>query len=78
MRTFSSAGQMKRAFYNKDDPFCKNREPDSKEYALDLFYNRLLKAQDRMHTETAKRIAIRRTKILKNFLKELELELDGK
>ena len=38
MRTYSSTGQMKRPFYNSDDPFCENREPNAKEYALDLFY----------------------------------------
>lgn len=78
MRTFSSTGQMKRVFYNKEDPFCKNRQPNNKKYALDLFYDRLLKAKDRMNTATAKKIAFRRTKILENFLKELELELEGK
>jgi uncharacterized protein len=78
MRTFSSSGQMKRPFYHDKDPFCKHREPDSKRYALDLFYNRLLVAKDRMHTKTAEKIAKRRTDILKKFLKELEIELKGK
>ena len=79
MRTYSSTGQMKRPFYNSEDPFCKNRTPETTPvYALDLFYVRLLKVADRMHTETAKRIAIRRTEFLKDFLKELEMELDGK
>lgn len=78
MRTFSSTGQMKRKFYNSKDPFCKKRKPNSLNYALDLFYNRLLKVHNRMHTKTAKKIAKRRTKFLKLFLKELNLELLGK
>jgi uncharacterized protein len=78
MRTYSSTGQMKRPFYNSRDPFCKNREADSTEFALDLFYTRLLKVEARMHTKKAKEIAKRRTNFLRQFLKELELELQGK
>ena len=79
MRTYSSTGQMQRPFYNSEDPFCKNRKPEiTPKYALDLFYVRLLKVADRMHTKTAKKIAERRTDFLLTFLKELELELEGK
>ncbi len=79
MRTFSSTGQMKRTFYHPEDPFCiKGRTPDDLKYAIDLFYTRLLVAKDRMHTDKAKEIAERRTEILRDFLRELELELDGK
>lgn len=78
MRTYSSTGQMKIPFYNIEDPFCKNREPNATKFALDLFYERLLKVAERMHTKTAKKIAERRTEFLITFLKEFELELDGK
>ncbi|MCX6786649.1 MAG: HD domain-containing protein [Candidatus Kaiserbacteria bacterium] len=75
IRTFSSGGQMQRQFYNHEDPFRKDTEPDVTNSGLDLFYIRLLKAQDRMHSEYAKKIAERRTQFLKDFLKELEMEL---
>jgi uncharacterized protein len=78
MRTYSSTGQMKRPFYNSRDPFCKNRKPDALKFALDLFYERLLKVTGRMHTKTARKIAKRRTKFLINFLKEFKLELQGR
>lgn len=78
MRTYSSTGQMKRPFYNPKDPFCQKRKPDPNNFALDLFYMRLLKVLERTHTKTAKKIALRRTKFLHNFLKELKLELSGK
>lgn len=77
MRTFSSTGSMKRLFYHPDDPFCKHRRPDDLAFAIDLFYTRLLKVEERMHTKTAKRIAKRRTYFLQEFLNELKLELDG-
>jgi len=78
MRTYSSTGQMKRPFYSHEDPFCENREPDASKFGLDLFYERLLKVTERMHTKTAKKIAKRRTDFLIDFLKELKLELEGK
>jgi len=77
MRTFSSVGQMKNKFYNSIDPFCRERKPDSSKYGLDLFYDRLLVVGERMHTETAKKIAFNRTQFLLEFLKELEQELNG-
>jgi uncharacterized protein len=77
MRTFSSTGSMKRAFYHTTDPFCKNREPDDLKFALDLFFTRLLRVGERMHTETARQIAERRTLFLQQFLKEVRLELEG-
>ena len=69
---------MKRPFYNSEDPFCENREPNASKFALDLFYERLLKVAERMHTKTAKKIAERRTDFLIDFLKEFKLELEGK
>jgi uncharacterized protein len=78
MRTYASAGIMKKMFYDPIDPFCQNRESDAVRYALDLFYKRLLKVADRMHTKTARKIAVQRTIFLNEFLKELKSELDGK
>jgi uncharacterized protein len=78
MRTYSSTGQMKRPFYNPDDPFCKNRPADASHFALDLFYARLLMVEGRMHTKAAKKIAKRRTEFLNIFLEELALELNEK
>jgi uncharacterized protein len=78
MRTFSSTGSMNRTFYNLEDPFCERREPEPLKYALDLFYARLLKVESMIHTRAAKRIAIRRTRFLYDFLNELRMEFEGK
>lgn len=75
MRTFASSGQMQRPLYNREDPFAVTRETDAKKYALDLFYERLLIARDRMYTQTAKDLAKERTEFLKSFLTQLETEL---
>lgn len=78
MRTFASAGQMQHPFYHPDDPFATNRTANGKSYALDLFYERLLKVGDRMHTSMGRQIAERRTQFLRDFLDEFEVELSGK
>lgn len=78
MRTYASTGQMKRPFYNAQDPFCRNRKLDDKKFALDHFFIRLLKVHGKMYTPTAKKIAKRRTDFLKKFLTQLKLELKGK
>lgn len=75
MRTFSSGGQMNRPFYDPSDPFRRKKGPIDFRSNLDLFYERLLVVEKIMHTRLAKTIARRRTKFLKLFLKELELEL---
>ena len=67
---------MGRQFYDPKDPFRKSTEPDVTSSGVDLFYVRLLKAKERMHSEFAKEIAERRTQFLKDFLNELETELD--
>lgn len=73
MRTFSSSGQMKRKFYDSDDPFCQQHEPSIN--AIDLFYSRLLHIKGIMNTATAKKMAEMRTRFLYAFLEQLKEEL---
>lgn len=75
MRTFSSAGQMKKMFYLPENPFCKNRNPECLNYAIDLFYERLLKVGQKMNTKTAKKMAQERTQFLYKFLTQLKKEI---
>lgn len=75
MRTFSSGGQMNRDFYPPEDPLCKKRL-ERKESSLDLFFDRLLVVEKRMHTNYAKNIAKGRTRFVNQFLKQLEVELE--
>lgn len=74
-RVFAVAGSEKRQFYNKSDPFCKNRYPDDQQWTVDHFYKKLLKLEKAMNTNSAKIEAKRRTKILKNYLSELKKEI---
>lgn len=75
-RTFSVAGSENRTFYNADDPFCRsNRRLDDKQWTLDHFQTKLLKLEEIMHTETAKKIARERTRFMILFIRQLQKEI---
>ncbi|MBS3923644.1 MAG: HD domain-containing protein [Nitrosarchaeum sp.] len=74
-RVFAVGGSEKRPFYNVKDPFCKNRIPDDKIWTLDHFYQKLLKLESLMNTKSGKLEAKKRTKILNNFLNQLQNEI---
>ena len=70
-RVFAVGGLEKRPFYSTEDPFCKTRTPNDQKWTIDHFYKKLLLLESKMNTKSAKIEAKKRTKILKNFLKEL-------
>ena len=74
-RVFATGGSLQRPFYNLDDPFCKKRTPDDKTWTLDHFFEKLLKLEFLMNTKSGKIEAKKRTKILKEFLKQLRCEI---
>ena len=74
-RVFATSGNLKRPFYNIDDPFCKKRIPNDQTWAVDHFYQKLLKLESLMNTKSGKVEAKRRTKILKEFLRQLKQEV---
>ena len=74
-RVFAVSGSEKRPFYNVKDPFCKNRTPNDKIWALDHFYRKLLKLEFLMNTKSGKIEAKKRTKVIKDFLNELKKEI---
>jgi uncharacterized protein len=74
-RVFSFSGSNNRPFYDPKDPFSKNRSVNDKKWALDHFYEKLLTLEQKMNTKTGKLLAKKRTKILKDFLKEIKNEI---
>ena len=74
-RVFSVSGSKKRQFYQLNDPFSKNREPNDKKWALDHFFNKLLVLEKYMNTKTGKIEAKKRTIVLKNYLDSLKKEI---
>ena len=74
-RVFATSGSLNRPFYNIDDPFCIKRNPDDNLWAIDHFFNKLLKVESMMNTKSGKIEAKKRTKVLKEFLKQLKDEV---
>ena len=74
-RVFATSGSLNRSFYNPEDPFCKNRNPDDSVWAIDHFFQKLLKLEDLMNTKSGKIEAKKRTLVLKSFLKQLKREI---
>lgn len=74
-RVFATGGSLKRSFYNLDDPFCKKRSPDDKIWTVDHFFTKLLKLESLMNTKSGKIEAKKRTRILKEFLRQLKQEI---
>ena len=74
-RCFATCATMQRPFYSPDDPMCRTREPDDKQWGVDHFFRKLLLLHERMHTEAARAMAKRRAEFMREFLDELETEI---
>lgn len=61
--------------YNTTDTFCIHREPDDSRYTIDHFYVKLLKLGEVMNTNSAKVEAGIRTQFMKEYLLQLQDEL---
>jgi len=74
-RVFATSGSLNRPFYNINDPFCSKRNANDNLWAIDHFFNKLLKLESMMNTKSGKIEAKKRTKVLKEFLKQLKNEI---
>jgi uncharacterized protein len=77
-RCFATSAEMGRPFYHPTDPLARHREPNDKEWGVDHFYNKLLKIEERLHTEAGKQVAHERTRFMEGFLMQLEAEIQGR
>lgn len=69
-------GVLGRPLYNPSDPFCDNREPDDSLWTIDHFYVKLFKLPETMHTDSAKKEALKRVQVMKSWLNELKSEIE--
>lgn len=74
-RCFATAGLMKRAFYQENDPFCEQRKPDDSNSTIDHFFVKLFKTADSLKTDAGRKEGQRRKEILQRFLEDLKAEL---
>ena len=77
-RCFATSADMKRPFYAPEDPFCRAREPDDKQWGIDHFYRKLLRIGDGLHTAAARAIATERIAFMRAYLDQLEREIAPK
>lgn len=76
-RCFATCADMRRPFYEPDDPWCEAREPDDKLWGVDHFAKKLLKLEGIFHTERARETARARTRFMRDYLAQLAAELRG-
>jgi uncharacterized protein len=74
-RTLMLGAEMGRTFYQTEDPFCRNRDPDDAIYTLDHVYRKLLTLESTMRTESGRREAASRTRFLRDYLAQMESEI---
>lgn len=74
-RCFATCSDMKRPFYNPDDPLCARRAPDDKLWGVDHFYKKLLGLEASMHTATARAMARERNAFMREFLARFASEV---
>lgn len=74
-RTFYVSGLMGTKLFCAEDPFAKNRNLEDRKYAVDHFYEKLLKLPETMKTRAGKIEAEKRADVLRRFLEDLAEEL---
>lgn len=76
-RMWATCADMKRPFYAPDDPFCASRAPDDKLWGLDHVFKKLVAIPDRLHTATARAMAVERVAFLNVYVDQLRKEIGG-
>ncbi|MEO5915841.1 MAG: HD domain-containing protein [Luteolibacter sp.] len=74
-RTLMLGAEMKREFYQPEDPFCVSRQADDSVYTLDHLYCKLLTLEGTMQTDAGRKEAAQRTVFLREFLAQLQDEI---
>jgi uncharacterized protein len=75
LRTISTGSRMGSSYFHGEDPWAETREADDRRFMIDHFFRKLLRLPDLMHTEPARREALRRAAFLQAFLSELSMEI---
>ena len=76
-RCFATCADMKRPFYDPDDPWSDHREPDDKQWGVDHFAKKLLRLEGIFHTDAARTLARARTAFMRGYLDQLAGEIRG-
>ena len=74
-RCFATSGLLKRTFYNFEDPFCQERQPDDAQFAIDHFFKKLFRTAESLKTKSGMEEGKRRVEVMKSYLASLEEEI---
>jgi uncharacterized protein len=74
-RCFATAGVLKRAFYNADDPFCDIRTPNDSKFTVDHFYAKLFSTAETLKTKSGLIEGQKRVVIMKQYFSFLRGEI---
>lgn len=75
-RCFAVAGELRRGFYDTRDPLAARRPLDDRTYTLDHFFVKLLRIPERLHTDTARALAVPRIAAMRAFLDAFSIEVE--
>ncbi|MGD8347533.1 MAG: HD domain-containing protein [Lysobacterales bacterium] len=74
-RCLAVGGRFGLPLFHPEDPFCENREPDERSWAIDHFYTKLLKLPATMQTQAGRAEAERRADLMRRYLADLAEEI---
>jgi uncharacterized protein len=77
-RCFTVGGAMGRPIYDEAEPFPTQRLPDDRVATVDHFYTKLFGLEATMQTPTGRAMAAHRTAVMRDFLRQLGSEIDGR
>ena len=75
-RVFAYAGYSGKSLYHSQDPFARERSLNGDRYALDHFYEKLFRIPLHLNTETARKLAKERLRVMEQFLRRFREELE--
>ena len=76
-RCFATCADLRRPFYDPDDPRAERRALDDKLWGVDHFPRKLLRLEAGMHTATGRALAAERTAAMRDFLERFYREVSG-
>jgi uncharacterized protein len=74
-RLFTTNGRMGTPYYHEGEPLPETRAADDHAYAIDHFYVKLFRLPGMMHTASAKAEAERRGAFMREYLRQLGLDI---
>jgi uncharacterized protein len=76
-RCLLTGGALGSGLYNPVDPFCAERQPDDRAWAVDHFYAKLFTLPSTMQTQAGRQEAERRVTFMRRYLDELGHEINS-